>query len=256
LGVAGDDAASKRLSATEKGLPRSRRGDDTESNRSQLSNGVILMPRAFLAILLLALLQAPDAGAATWSIEFMAGTSYHPDSTLKIEQSGEPNLEFSAQWETRPFEQPIFWDLRISRVANNRGWALDLMHDKLFLENPPPEVQEFGISHGLNFLTAQHLWFRSVIYWMAGAGVVIAHPENTVRGKKLPENGGLFDGGYSLAGPAAVGGIGARFLLFGKVFWNFEGRASLSHVWVDVVDGEASFSTIGLYFMFGMGIGI
>ncbi len=40
-----------------------------------------------------------------------------------------------------------------------------------------------------------------------GLGAVLAHPESMVRGRTLPESGGLFGLGYHIAGPVLSAGV-------------------------------------------------
>ena len=51
---------------------------------------------------------------------------------------------------------------------------------------------------------------RGDVIWRVGAGVAITHPENTVRGRRVPEDEGILGAGYHLSGPTAMGAVGAR----------------------------------------------
>lgn len=64
-------------------------------------------------------------------------------------------------------------------------------------------MQRVAVSHGFNVVTL--LRSRGKADGTAvrlGAGIIVAHPESTVRGRELPENGGILGLGYVVAGPA------------------------------------------------------
>lgn len=73
---------------------------------------------------------------------------------------------------------------RIGRWSGRTAWEAELVHHKLYLENPPPAVQHFEVTHGYNLATANRAWAtdrRTVL--RVGVGLVIAHPEGRVRGR-------------------------------------------------------------------------
>ena len=165
--------------------------------------------RLLLAAAMLAAAQ-PAAGAE-WGVQILFGGPLNLRTPLTIRQSGEPDVHARARWETRPLERPIYYGVGGFRRDGGREWALELLHHKLHLRDPPPEVQRFSISHGYNLLVASYgielargLWTR------VGGGAIVAHPESTVRGRTLDEGRGLFGLGYHLAGPALSAGLEGR----------------------------------------------
>jgi hypothetical protein len=129
------------------------------------------------------------------------GTSHAFSTPLEIRQAGQDELRFHARYETRPLDTPLYYDLRLARWHGSRGFELDLLHQKLFLTNPPPEVQAFAVSHGYNLLTLNHLWRSTALVYRLGGGLVVAHPESTVRGR-------TFERGYRLSGPTLNASLG------------------------------------------------
>ena len=188
------------------------------------------------------------------SVDLMLGVPFNAPGPLRVEQAGQPDLHLTARWRSRPFETPLFYGVRVALGSPRAGWAVDLLHHKLYLQNNPPEVQSFTLTHGYNIVTAQRLWVREGWRVMAGAGVAVPHVENTVRGRQLPENRGLLGAGYHLAGPAAVAGVGRRLRLAGPVQLSLELRASVSRGRVDVVDGEATLTHAAVYLMAGLAV--
>jgi hypothetical protein len=188
---------------------------------------------------------------ADWTGEWLLGVAWNADTELWIRQDNQPDLRFEAEFSTKPFEQPIYWALRVGWQGERHGWALDLLHHKLILENTTPEVESFSITHGYNLLTAQHIWLRSRWRWTAMLGVVVAHPESTVRGLKKDESTGWHDAGYEVAGPVVAGGVATSFRL-GSIFEiAVEARATWSQVSVDVAEGRANLDNFALHLLLG-----
>ena len=208
--------------------------------------------KSILLLLALAVLAVPASASDTgWSAEFLLGGAWNAGSGLKITQSGHPDLEFDADFATDPFAQPLYWALRFNHHRPGRIWSLELLHHKLILQDPPPEVAEFSITHGTNIVSLQHAWLRPRWRFMALAGLVVAHPENTVRGLKLPEEGGLFGVGYQVTGPALGAGVGAHITLTDWLDLNAEARLIAAWIRVDVVDGRASFTNLAAHLLLG-----
>ncbi len=89
----------------------------------------------------------------------------------------------------------------------------------------------------------------------AGAGVVVAHPENAVRGKALPQDGGLLGWGYYLAGPTLQAAVEKQIRLKGDLFLPVEGKATASFARVPVADGSADVPHAALHGLAGLGVG-
>lgn len=191
-----------------------------------------------------------DAAASRWTAGFLLGGAWNADSRLRIEQGDFPEIDFDAKWETRPFDQPLYWALRFGQEKGRRGWALELMHHKIYLRNPPPDVQSFSISHGLNYLTLQRAWLRERWHALVAIGLTAAHRENTIRDRRLAETGGAF-GGYEITGPVLGVGIGSEIALGSSA--SLVGEVRIVHSWfrVDVVDGLAKGRNLALHLLFG-----
>lgn len=200
---------------------------------------------------------APPARAAAVpagaGIEFFVAPSANLPVPLEVRQGGFPAIRFRARWRSETFEPPIVWVLRASRVRDGAGWALETMHHKLYLVNPPPEIGTFSISHGLNLVTLQRVWSRGAGDLRVGLGAVVAHPESEVRGRRFAENRGLFRDGYYVAGPALTAGAGRAVPLAGALALVVELRASVAPVRVPVVDGDARLTNVSVHLMVGLG---
>ncbi len=191
---------------------------------------------------------------AGWTFEMHGGVPWVPDRTVNISQTGFPDLHIDARMRTEPGKMPFYYDLRLIRWDGRHGWALDFLHNKLILDNPPPEVQDFQFTHGYNMVSLQRLWRVADYVLMAGAGVVLTHTESTVRGRVFDQHRGVFGWGYYLSGPLVVVGAGRRLELGERVYLSGDVRASWSHVDVDVVDGGASMTDVSVHFLVGAGV--
>ena len=205
-------------------------------------------------LVLLALCLAAPPAVAGWAFEMHGGVPWVPDRAVHVAQAGFPDLDIDARMRSEPHRMPFYYDFRLVRRSCDRGWALDFLHHKLILDNPPPDVQDLQFTHGYNMVSVQRLWTVSDFELMAGAGVVLTHTESTIRHRVFDEHQGLFGWGYYVSGPLAVVGAGRRLDLGERIYLSGEVRASWSHVRVDVVDGEASMTDWGVHFLAGAGV--
>jgi hypothetical protein len=197
-----------------------------------------MRPR-LLALALTAGFAAP-ATAQQWRVQVGTGLAYNLPLPLAIAQRGAPELTLTARYETRALETPLYYVVRVERERPDGGAvAFELVHHKLFLTNAPAEVQRFEISHGFNVATLQRAWGRAEgMSWRVGAGVVIAHPETTVRGRAQPR-GGWLDRGYYVSGPAAQLGAGWSRALAGRARAGLEAKLTGARAWVPIAEGTA-----------------
>ncbi len=208
----------------------------------------------FRFLVLLSLVPVSCAFAADrWSLQFFGGAPFHFNLPLTIEQSGQPDLKPTGKYESRPFEVPFYYAWRVGAWEGNRAWEIELVHDKLYLKDKPPEVQEFSISHGFNLLTVNRAWLEKGFIFRAGLGVVITHPESTVRGRSHSEDGGIFDG-YYLSGPTAQGAVEKRFHILDWLTASLEGKVTASYAWVPVEGGHADVPNLAVHGLFGLGV--
>lgn len=189
----------------------------------------------------------------SWTLEISGGGAHSLNSPLTLQQSGYEDLEFDAHYATHSLQPPLYYSLRLARWKEDRGWEVELVHLKLQLTNPPAEVQHFGISHGHNLFTVNRVWMIKNFILRAGAGMVIAHPENTVRGKSLDEHRGILSTGYYLAGPTVQAAVGKTFSVSQHVFLALEGKVTGSYSTIPIADGHATVPAVALHGVVGLG---
>lgn len=204
---------------------------------------------AGLAILLAT--ATPACTQARWSFELFGGTSHSFRTPLTIRQKGEPDVRVTARYSTRPLEDAPYYAYRFARWSGGHGWEAELVHHKVYLENPPPEVQHFEVSHGYNLVTVNRAWMRGAAVLRVGAGVVVARPEATIRGTRY-EKGGLFGGAYYPSGPTVQGAAGRRFHLAGGLSAEVEGKLTASYARIPIQDGRAVTPNVALHGLVGL----
>ncbi len=210
------------------------------------------------AALLLLSLAAETAAASEvlWRIEAGLGAAHSFGSMLAIQQDGSPRIELEANWEARSLEAPVYYAWRVSRWSGGRAWALRFIHHKLYLANPTPEIERFSLSHGLNLLTAERGWDVAGWWLWAGLGVVIAHPESTVRGlQRAEDRGGPLGGGYFVTGPAAALAAAWRRPLGRRAGLVLEARSVVSRARVPIASGAASVRNASLHLSCALDVG-
>lgn len=188
-----------------------------------------------------------------WQLEARVGSAWNAPLPIVLRQEGHEDLRLTARWKTEALELPLYYGWRIARWRENFGWAVDLTHHKLYLQNPPPEVRNFAISHGYNLVTLQRLAERGEWLYGGGVGAVVSHPESEVRGRRFEERGGLFPGGYYVSGPTASALFGHSRTVRGRLHAAAEVRITLSNASVPIAGGTARVPNLAVHGTVGLG---
>lgn len=205
---------------------------------------------ALLVILAMPLRLSAQDG---WVVQGSLGAVASAQSRLTIHQSGYPDLKIDANYETRPFESPQYYMLRAGRWSGRTGWEVEIVHHKLYLRHPPPEIHDFSISHGYNLLTVDRAWEARWLILRAGAGLVVGHPENTVRNRTLEPGDTNLGGGYHLAGGVLQLAAEKRLTLGDHWFVGVEGKLTGARARVPVAGGSAEVPNVALHGLLGIG---
>lgn len=197
------------------------------------------------------------ARAQTFTFEAMSGSAYNVPTPLTVQQSGYPEIRFSAHYQTKPFGPyyPYYsWRASLWNERHDQAWEFTQVHHRLFLANNPPEIQYFAIHFGYNFYMAGHAWKRRGFIFHVDGGVLICSPENTVRGKQLETGGtGILDSGYTLAGGGGEVAVSRQFPLSRRIFIVADAALLAGRGRVPVVDGSATVPNVGLHGKAGVG---
>jgi hypothetical protein len=194
------------------------------------------------------LVASPATAQVEFAVEVFTGAAINFNTPLKLEQNGQPLIEFNAEYETRPLEQPFYWAVRVGLRSPKSAWELQLFHHKLYLMNPPPEVQYFDITHGYNILTVNYARELRPVTLRAGAGVVIPHVSATVRDEDFSK-----EEGFDVAGPAFLAGVGKRWPIVAGLSFGAETQLIVSWIEKLVAGGWVSASSVAFHVWFGLG---
>lgn len=212
-----------------------------------LGLGSTLVALAALAV------AAPARAQESWALEGYLGAVWNAPAPLSIHQTSQDDIKLTAHYETRPFEQTPYYAWRLGRWTKDRAWEFEFIHHKLFLDDPPDEVQHFEATHGFNMLVINRARVRKKTILRLGGGVVLAHPETQVRGVEPPGGGGIRGRGYHLTGPVVQGSIGRRFALTDNLFFAMEAKLVAAYARFPVDDGHAATSNLALHGLAGIG---
>jgi hypothetical protein len=211
------------------------------------------MKKALLVLIEVALSAAilSTPAKAHWTLEGFLGSAWSVPTPLSIHQWGEERIYLIAKYHTEPFRESPYYAWRLAKWSKNRAWEFELVHHKLYLSNPPAEVQHFEVSHGYNLITINRAWLLRGFIWRFGAGLVAAHPETTVRGKTLPWGKGL--NGFYISGLTVQAGIEKKFSLWRRLFAVLEAKFTASYAIIPIQDGDAYVPNAALHGLFGLG---
>ncbi|NSW44342.1 MAG: hypothetical protein HPY79_00715 [Bacteroidales bacterium] len=193
-------------------------------------------------IFLIIILSCYLLNAQSLYFELNGGWSGNLPSKLKIKQQGFSDINFIAHYDAEPFISPVYWLWRFYYIPDSlNGWMFEAVHHKLYLKNTPPEIQYFGISHGLNMLIINRIYYPHPQWHVnIGIGTVLAHPENKIRNYALKGDGnGIWGMGYYLCGISSNISTGIRFFKNKKFQINIEARFNASYSIVPIVNGKA-----------------
>ena len=181
-----------------------------------------------------------------WSLEANFGFPVNINHPITIKQNGYDDINFTAKFISKPFNQPFFYVYRISKWKNNKGWELEMMHQKLILDNPPEEIQYLIVTHGFNLIMISRALKVSIFKQddfviKFGTGFVLAHAESMIRGKEFDQNQSFFNLGYYFTGPALNIGLAKHLKISKRFYFNIECKFNSSYANIPIVDGNASF---------------
>jgi hypothetical protein len=190
---------------------------------------------------------APAGAQVRISIEVFGGTAISIPSGLTLEQDGEASIDLTAEYETRPFEQPYYWAVRAGLRGSRSSWELQLVHHKMYLSNPPEGVGNFEITHGFNMLTLNYALEYLPVNVRFGGGVVVPYVSGTVRGMDYSSSG------YRITGPALLAGVGKGWKVVAGLTAQAEAQFSAAWARVPVSGGSISASNFALHLRAGLG---
>ena len=199
-------------------------------------------------------------GSATYSLAIFSGAVFNSKEDLRIKQDGEEDITINnAEFKTKPMSDPPYYGIRLSRWNNNKAWEIEHIHQKLYLDNLPPDVQQFEITDGYNLFLINRAWqFHKKYVVRLGAGTVISHPDIKVRGKTNFKRGGgaipkIWTDGYRCCGITGQVSLAREIKIFKKIFLNPEIKLTHSRADVPIADGSVQVNNTAVHLNFGLG---
>lgn len=192
----------------------------------------------------------------TFRVELLTGTAQNFITPLTIQQVGQPTINTNAIYSTGSWlneSSAPYYDVRVGLwtdpdTGDGTGWELEFLHDKLYLVNLPPNVQQFQITFGYSMLFVNRAW--EIYKWLifrSGIGTVIAHPISTVNGLSYTGTE------YVIAGIAGQLSLQARKPIIGGLSATVEVKYTNASAVVPVANGTAAVPNQGLQFLGGLG---
>ena len=197
----------------------------------------------------LALLLIPAVAHGQVTFEYFQGTAFNLPTPLTIAQTGHPDISVTADYSVRPLDDIWYYAARLGYWRQNRGWIIELLHHKIYLDNPPADVASFEVTHGYNIVTLNRGWRRDQTMFLAGGGVVIPHTNSVVRGRERP-----IAAPYTFAGAAVQASVTRRFQVRPWLFASVEGKVTAAWARVPVADGHAAAPNVALHGLAGVGV--
>lgn len=203
--------------------------------------------------LILGVCLALSSGVANagWAFEVAGGSSVHAPLPISISQEGYPTIELRPSWETHPFEEAPYYSWRVGKWRGDAAWEFELIHDKMIMGNPTAEVSHFEVSHGYNYLLVNRARRQNARTFRLGAGLILSHPETTVRGR--PHGDFDFLQGFYLSGVAAQAAVQHSVNLRGPFYCFAEAKVTGAWARVPVADGNADVPALALHGLLGIG---
>ena len=197
-----------------------------------------------------------------WELAFYLGTSFSKNETLTIKQEGFPDITLKdVEFETRPFDSPPYYGIRLGKWRNGRAWEVEHIHQKIYVDELPADVQHFEITDGYNLLLFNRAWQlkKYGLNTRLGIGPVIAHPQITVRKMTNHKSGGGAipmiwdsDSGYQWAGAGVQAGLEKEFRLNNNWLLSIEGKLSHANADIDIAGGSVNVPNTAIHLVGGI----
>jgi hypothetical protein len=191
---------------------------------------------------------------AQWRLEAWLGQAWSVPSPVTFSQINQPAIRVNGDWSTRPFAPTWYYSGRIAKWSGDAAWAFEYMHHKIYLDNPPPGVQVFQVTNGVNFLLAERLWRKHGWEFGAGAGPLYAVPVSSVRRLVYDNAHGIFHSQYELAGAAVQANLARRLRLLPFTFGSLSVKATGGYLHVHIANGHAVTSNFALHVQYGLSL--
>jgi hypothetical protein len=200
---------------------------------------------------------AQTTGRHESTAELLGGTAWSLRTPLIVRQPGAPRVRLRARYSTRPWRDAPYYAYRVGHGSAQRAIEAELVHHKLYLENPAPPVERFEVTHGYNLATANARAPAGRWQLRLGVGLVVAHAEGRIAGAVLGRRRTFLGGGYHIAGATAQLALGRRYDL-GRgtttAFATPEAKFTASFARIPLEQGSVLVPNVAVHALAGLGV--
>ena len=192
----------------------------------------------------------------SYGAELFGGTAWSLPLPLTIDVP-EGRARIRPRYSTRPFADAPYYSYRAALARRDAGIEAEMLHHKLYLENPAPPLERLEISHGYNLPTINFLGPGSGWRFRVGLGLVVAHPEGRVAGRPIRAARTFLGGGYHIAGLTTQLAIGRQYpLARGRVAMTAAPEVKVTASWARMRLDEGSLvaPNVALHVLGGLGV--
>ena len=198
--------------------------------------------------------------ASDYSVELFSGFVYNMKEDIVNTQNGQTNIVMNdAELKTKPQTPPFYYGIRVSKwYEDDTAWEIEHVHQKLYIDDLPADVQKWEITDGFNFFFLNKAWKdkdMNLVY-RVGTGLVITHPDITVRDKSNHKRGHgaiTYGEGYHLSGFVLQASAQKLFELTPKWYLTTELKATYAKANVPIAEGSVNVQNRALHLNFGAG---
>jgi hypothetical protein len=186
------------------------------------------------------------------SAEIFAGTAFSLPTKLTVRLQDAEDIMIKARYHTKPWFGSPYYALRLGYDK----WSTELVHHKLYLQNPSNGVESFNVSHGYNmaFVNRAFTPDDAVSIFRLGLGMVVGHPEGRIKGRDMSPVKSFLGGGYHIAGVCVQVAFGPAINVIEHFF--FRPEVKLTAAWARMpINGNASVivPNIAIHTLLGIG---
>lgn len=215
---------------------------------SKMKTSLVILLLCWSCLLLISDLEAENSR----QIAIALGDAYCAPAPLCLQQKGFSDIKLNARFATHSFQPPIYYAIKAGCYSDANGWEFEFIHLKIKLKNKIEDIQRFEVSHGFNLLTVLRSWKRHNFNWQIGVGLVLAHPENTVRNLKLSETTGLFHNGYYIAGPNIQLALTRTLIRWSDFSIFISGKFTGAYCRIPIAEGQSQLLLFNFHGLFGV----
>jgi hypothetical protein len=199
----------------------------------------------------------PPCSGQSLTVEVSTGSAWNLPLPLVVHLR-EGRTRMLARYSTRPFTDAPYYSYRVGRArAEGRGVEAEMLHHKLYLDNPAPPVEHFEVTHGYNLPTVNVVGPGQGWQLRIGLGIVVAHPEGRIAGQEVGRLRTVLGGGYHLAGLTTQLAAGRRYPLGrGRLALTATPETKLTASWARIHfdHGSVLVPNVALHMLGGLGV--